>query len=297
MGSVVFFAHTRPKVVPTRELNKRRNSGALEYRYESTPRAPNGTSVKRGTVMRKRSLMLLAVATIGLVASQASAADMPRKAPPAAPPPPPPITWTGCYIGANVGGIFSRREADFGFGFGDLSTNNSGFAGGGQIGCDYQFAGGWVLGFRNMFDGTSLHRERTFFDPVTLNSATVDFHNNWFDALTGRIGYSITPGWLWYFQGGAVWAKNSADVTINGFDFGSVSRTRTGWTVGGGVEWMFTRGWSAFLEGNYMDFGSHDRTLVTPLVPLCAAGCAFSTKATAATVLVGVNYRFGGWGY
>jgi hypothetical protein len=31
---------------------------------------------------------------------------------------------------------------------------------------------------------------------------------------------------------------------------------------------MFTPGWSAFLEGNYMDFGSNDRTLVTPLAPL-----------------------------
>jgi opacity protein-like surface antigen len=57
---------------------------------------------------------------------------------------------------------------------------------------------------------------------------------------------------------------------------------------------MFTPGWSAFLEGNYMDFGSNDRTLVTPLAAVCAAGCAFSTKATAATVLVGVNYRFNG---
>jgi outer membrane immunogenic protein len=39
---------------------------------------------------------------------------------------------------------------------GDLSTNNSGFAGGGQIGCDYQFAGGWVIGIRNMFDRDKL---------------------------------------------------------------------------------------------------------------------------------------------
>ena len=44
-----------------------------------------------------------------------------------------------------------------------------------------------------------------------------------------------------------------------------------------------------------MDFGSNDRTLVTPVVAVCAAGCAFNTKATAATVLVGVNYRFN-WG-
>ena len=53
--------------------------------------------------MRKSSLTLLA-AVIGLAASQASAADLPRKAPVYVPPAPPPITWTGCYIGGNVGG-------------------------------------------------------------------------------------------------------------------------------------------------------------------------------------------------
>src|SRR5262245_51917753 len=138
--------------------------------------------------MQKRSLMLLAAATIGLAATQTLAADLPRKAPPA-PPPPPPITWTGCYIGANVGGIFSDRTATGVFGFGDLSTDNSGFTGGGQIGCDYQFAGGWVIGIRNMFNGTSLSREGTFSDGLG-NLVTLDFNNRWFDALTGRLGYT-----------------------------------------------------------------------------------------------------------
>ena len=239
--------------------------------------------------MRKSSLALLALATIGLAASQASAADLPRKAPAYVPPAPPPVTWTGCYIGGNVGGIFGRRSADFAFGSLD-SDNNSGFAGGGQIGCDYQFAGGWVLGIRDMFDGSSLSRQRTFSFPGA--AGTVDFKNSWFDTLTGRIGYSFTPAWLWYFQGGAAWAKNSADVTIAGFDAGSASRTRTGWTVGGGIEWMFAPHWSAFLEGNYMDLGSTNRNIVTPNLVACAAGCAFSTKATATTILVGVNYRF-----
>src|SRR5215510_14309310 len=130
--------------------------------------------------MRKHSLMLLAAA-IGLAASQASAADLPRKAPVYTPPPPPPITWTGCYIGANVGGIFSSGDATFdGV---EVSRSNSGFAGGGQIGCDYQFAGsGWVIGFRNMFDGTSLHRDRAFVDTnfVPALSGSADFHLNWF---------------------------------------------------------------------------------------------------------------------
>ncbi|HEX3342062.1 MAG TPA: outer membrane beta-barrel protein [Pseudolabrys sp.] len=243
--------------------------------------------------MRKSSLTVLA-AVIGLAAGQASAADLPRKAPAYVPPAPPQITWTGCYIGANVGGVFGRAKADLGFG-GELSSDRSGFAGGGQIGCDYQFAGGWVFGVRNMFDGTSLNRDRTFFDPISGVGGTAHFKNNWFDTLTGRLGYAVAPSWLLYGQGGAAWAKNSADVTINGFDVGSVSRTRTGWTAGAGVEWMFAPNWSAFLEGNYMDFGSNNHNIVTPLVPVCATGCSFSTKTTAATVLVGVNYRFN-WG-
>ena len=110
--------------------------------------------------MQKWSLSL-AAAAIGLAASQASAADLPRRAPPAyIPPAPPPITWTGCYIGGNVGGVFTRVEADFDFG--EVSHNNSGFTGGGQIGCDYQWAGtGWVIGFRNMFNGTSGDKDLT----------------------------------------------------------------------------------------------------------------------------------------
>ncbi|MGB9058949.1 MAG: porin family protein, partial [Pseudolabrys sp.] len=71
--------------------------------------------------MRKHSLTLVALAALGLAASQASAADLPRKAPVYVPPAPPPITWTGCYIGANVGGVFARRSADFGT-FGSLDS-------------------------------------------------------------------------------------------------------------------------------------------------------------------------------
>jgi outer membrane immunogenic protein len=243
--------------------------------------------------MRKSGLTLLA-AVIGLAAGQASAADLQRRAAPAYVPQaaPPIATWTGCYIGGNVGGIFGNAKADFGSG--DRSSDNSGFAGGGQIGCDYQYTGGWVIGFRNMFDGASLSRDRTV-RFSTGDHATVSLKNDWFDTLTGRIGYSFAPSWLLYGQGGAVWAKNSADVTFNGSDIGGLSKTRTGWTAGGGVEWMFAPNWSAFLEGNYMDFGSNDRRITTPLLTACASGCAFNTKATAATVLVGLNYRFN-WG-
>jgi outer membrane immunogenic protein len=198
------------------------------------------------------------------------------------------MTWTGCYIGANVGGAFGDASATFNFG--EVSTNGSGFAGGGQIGCDYQFAGtGWVIGFRNMFDGTSNDRSRTIgFGP--LAGGVVNFNNQWFDTLTGRLGYAVAPAWLLYFQGGGAWAHTSTNVTFAGVQTGQGSNTRSGWTIGGGVEWMFAPHWSAFLEGNWMDFGTSNRAVFAPACP--AGVCAFSAKATEATVLVGVNYRF-----
>jgi outer membrane immunogenic protein len=213
------------------------------------------------------------------------------------------MTWTGCYIGANVGGAWGRftLEGPFG-GEVDRSTNNASFVGGGQIGCDYQFAGGWVIGFRNMFDGTTNSRDRTFTvtGPGVSATGTSEFHMRWFDALTGRIGYSWQPNQLVYFQGGAVWSRLEADLalstTVAGvttFTSGSASATKTGWTIGGGWEYRFTPQWSVFIEGNYYDFGSRDRTIVTPVGTACQTpGCAFSAKATAATALVGVNYRF-----
>jgi outer membrane immunogenic protein len=246
--------------------------------------------------MRKSSLTLL-VAAIGLAASQASAADLPRKAPAYVPPPPPP-TWTGCYIGANVGGIRGRFELEGPFGGEASRTGDWGFAGGLQIGCDYQLAGtGFVVGFRNMFDGTTNNRDRNFTVTTVDGTATgtAEFHNRWFDALTGRVGYSWGPGLL-YFQGGAVWSRVEADITVvtpAAVTVGSFSDTKTGWTVGLGGEYKFAPNWSVFLEGNYYDFGSRDRVVFTPDAA-CVAGCLFSGKTTAASVLVGVNYRFTG---
>jgi outer membrane immunogenic protein len=135
-----------------------------------------------------------------------------------------------------------------------------------------------------------------------FDRATPSIKNQWFDTLTGRIGYAVAPTWLIYGQGGAAFGHAKAE--INGFigppfvncfscDF-EASKTRTGWTAGGGVEWRFAQQWSAFLEGNWMDFGNDQKTIfASHFGPKgCDFGCTFNTKVTAATVLVGVNYRF-----
>src|SRR4029453_13043346 len=93
------------------------------------------------------------------------------------------------------------------------------------------------------------------------------------------------------------YASTPSRATFAGIDFGTFGKTRTGWTAGGGVEWMFAPGWSAFLEGNYMDFGDQNHTVFgTAVSGVCLApvGCSFDTHVKAATVLVGVNWRWGG---
>jgi outer membrane immunogenic protein len=237
-----------------------------------------------------KRILLATVAIAALGSANALAADMGQrpvyKAPVMMAPAP---TWTGCYFGGNIGGAFGRASLD-GPG-GTVSSDGSGFAGGGQIGCDYQFSGGWVVGIRNMFDGTSNKRSGTIAGGP-LAGDVVNFNNQWFDTLTARLGYAFQPAWLLYLQGGGAWAHTSTNITAGGVQIAQTSHTGSGWTIGGGIEWMFAPHWSAFLEGNYMDFGSRDGTAFTPVGTTCAPGCAFSAKATETTVLIGVNYRF-----
>jgi outer membrane immunogenic protein len=242
--------------------------------------------------MRKHSLMLLAAATIGLAASQASAADLPRKAPAYVPPAPPPYVWTGCYIGGNVGAAFARVDVTNVFTGGSASrSSETSFAGGGQIGCDYQFYNSWVVGIRNMFDGTDIHRTRNFADPVNGGFGNVETRVRWFDALTGRLGYLAAPNWLIYGQGGAAWTSAEATAFNSlGAQIGSISgNSRTGWTAGGGVEWMFVPHWSLFVEYNYMGFGTRSSSFLGCGLATCGV---FSAKANIQDVLVGVNYKF-----
>ena len=242
--------------------------------------------------MKRVLLSLSSVAAAALFATSAFAADLPvRQVAPAPVPYVAPTTWSGCYVGGNLGGAFG--DASLSGPAGTVSTNGSGFAGGGQIGCDYQFGGGWVIGFRDMFDWTSNSHSGTFAAgsfgaPLAGTQAVANFNNQWFDTLTARIGYAVQPAWLLYFQGGAAWGHTSANVTYAGVQYGQTSQTRTGWTLGGGAEWMFAPHWSAFLEGNYMDFGSTSGSVTG------AGGVVYpvSAKATETTVLLGVNYRW-----
>ena len=226
-----------------------------------------------------KRILLATVALTALGSASALAADLPQrpayKAVPVMVAPPP--TWTGCYIGGNIGGAFGNASASAPGG--EVSGNGSGFAGGGQIGCDYEFGGGFVIGARELLDYTSNNKSGTFGSGASVPAGTVvNFNNQWFDTLTARLGYAAQPNWLLYFQGGAAWAHTSTNFS-GPLISGQTSNSRTGWTIGGGVEWMFAPHWSAFLEGNYMGFGSNSGNVTItngPIVPVTVKANEFN---------------------
>ena len=102
----------------------------------------------------KKQLLAVVAATFALGGS-AMAADLAVRGPVyKAPPLPPPVyfSWTGCYVGGHVGGLWARKEwhdrepFSATFGLSDGGHDADGLLFGVQGGCDYQFAGGWVIG-------------------------------------------------------------------------------------------------------------------------------------------------------
>src|SRR5215468_411431 len=107
----------------------------------------------------KKLFSLSAIAALAF-ANLAAAADLriPAKAPPPVPVLAPVFNWTGFYIGVNAGGSIGRNPTNTAFtGTPDESfiVSPAGFAGGGQIGYNWQVAPTWVFGLEGDFQGTS----------------------------------------------------------------------------------------------------------------------------------------------
>jgi len=244
--------------------------------------------------MRRIGSVAIIVALTAAV--PAFAADLlPVKAPPAAPVQ---FSWSGCHVGGHLGGAVSEDRTTSAFG-NSVSFGSTGFVGGGQVGCDYQFAPGWVAGVEGQAGWTSLQNShpasvRNLVTGVTTPSQFT-LGNDFLASATARLGYSFADRWLVFGRGGAAWTREKIDDSFTSFLRGtpvdpSATMTRTGWTVGTGVDWAFAPHWSASLEYNYYDFGKNGATLTN------AANNEFVTvyslKDTIHTVTTGVDYHF-----
>jgi outer membrane immunogenic protein len=254
-------------------------------------------------LMASATFAISAVLGIGAASAADLAARPYTKAPVYGPAP---VSWSGCYIGGNVGGgwdSFNAGQVAFAgvpTPFVDYGGNNgSSMIGGGQIGCDYQFAPRWVIGIQGQADFGTINSSNAV---AAFPGITAQFQVKNIETLTGRVGYLVAPAVLGYVKGGAAWTNTSASAVVvpGGFVGESANFTMTGYTVGGGLEWMFAPGWSVFGEYNYMDFGTKNVNFPsTGIVPgFGPAGALADTNAvrlTTQTAIAGINYKFN-WG-
>lgn len=254
-----------------------------------------------------KKLFLLGVAGLAItVAHPAFAADLdvyPVKAPFAAR-----FTWTGCYLGAHLGGAWTNKDAtdpvalvQNGLGAVTVGTTtatvtSTGAVFGGQIGCDYQFAPSWVAGLEGAVSAGTMKGSTRVGLPAgnAGDSELITTKTELIPAATARLGYAFDR-WLVYAKGGVAWTSDKYSITgsFTGIPFDAEGLDyKTGWTAGAGIEWAFADDWSARLEYDYYDFG---RTSVQ----MSDAGNGYSApvsfRQTMQTVKLGVNFHVWGW--
>ncbi|MET0968624.1 MAG: outer membrane protein [Tardiphaga sp.] len=231
--------------------------------------------------MKKLLLSASAIVALAAITSSAHAADLaarPYTKAPVYTAPALVYNWTGFYIGGHVGGAFGDSSS--------LQGDGGRFMGGVQGGADYQFATNWVVGIEAQYSWMDNNSTSLVFPSGTVINGG---GNDQLGSVTGRLGYTWGPALL-YAKGGYAWKDNNnltvaspiaAPVFIDG-------NRKDGYTVGGGLEYMFTQNWSGKVEYQYYNFGS--TTITSAAIP-----GTVSYNNDEHTIKAGLNYRFG-WG-
>jgi outer membrane immunogenic protein len=227
----------------------------------------------------------LALAAFLLTFTPALAADLaPQPAEPAAP-----VyvaySWTGFYLGLHAGVVGSNVKATNQLTGASAGLDDTGFIGGAHAGYNYQFDYGFVLGLEGDIDYTSLSKSRSFAGPTFTESDK--FKSDWQGSIRARAGYAFDR-FLPYVTGGVAFANEN--FRASGFDTvlgpygGSSSTTRTGWTVGGGVEYAYDENWLIRAEIRYSDLGKKSFSF-TNSAPI-------KLRFNEVSGTVGVSYKF-----
>jgi outer membrane immunogenic protein len=263
--------------------------------------------------------ILIAGAALAVLAGSAFAADLPVKAPVV---PAPVFSWTGPYIGINLGYSWGRETANGTatatattvtrgvttvttaapvalYGAGSLN----GFVGGGQLGYNWQF-GSWMVGLEGDLQATSERRTYsicTIAGCPTASSIVLTAENrlSWFGTDRVRLGFLPSERVFLYGTGGLAFGSFRGEQAGPIF-MGPLPETwsglRAGWTVGAGAEVAIDWNWSFKFEYLYMDFrnvpGATASTTLISGTTTTVTNFAFNERFTDNIFRVGLNYRF-----
>jgi outer membrane immunogenic protein len=219
--------------------------------------------------------------------------------------PPPASNWTGFYLGGNIGSGIGRDRTVLNVGgpagiteFFNLSPD--GFNGGIQAGYNWQ-AANWVFGLEADIQGSSQRDNRACVLTCVPGAsiAAYDATLPWFGTARGRLGYSVGST-LFYATGGYAYGKVRTKIATDiglGPVAADISTTRSGWTVGGGIETpfaflgIFGPNWTSKTEYLYVDLGNSTGAYT---IPGAAAPIAVSntTQVHEHIFRTGLNYHF-----
>lgn len=266
----------------------------------------------------KIKYLLAASAAALIAATAANAADIVQPAPyePAPVVTVPTFSWTGAYIGGQIGGSWSdsnvRTERNLGFqpiGYTkgtNWSPDGDGFVGGLYAGYNFEVGNNVVLGAETDFVWGDVKDSYSSIDRYTADSvynynAEGKIKQKWAGATRVRVGYAMDR-FMPYVAGGVAYTKvetsglnyltsaNPAAPTVQaGSALGyNASNTLTGWTIGAGVDYAVTDNVLVRLEYRYADYGDKTNTYTH------TSGQTFKETVDYKSndVRVGVAYKF-----
>src|SRR3984957_4504111 len=140
-------------------------------------------------LLRATALPSLLLGTT-LAANAADLPPAPRAAVPYMPVAVPVFSWTGFYIGGNVGGGWSRGNVvDSAFGVNFNNGNSASFLGGGQVGGNYQI-GAFVIGAEAVFDWFANNNNSGNGTAVPGGIIRASANDRWETTVAARFGYA-----------------------------------------------------------------------------------------------------------
>ncbi len=187
-------------------------------------------------------------------------------------------TWYGPYIGVHAGGGWSSVDWTYIVAGTTADHDGSGAFGGLQAGYNFR-TGNLVWGLEADISGANIDG-RT---PCPNPSFSCDSEISWLGSVRLRAGFT-SGAWLIYGTGGFGFGRVDISTTSAANVTNGTERTLTGWTAGGGVEFIVDQNWS--IKGEYLYYDLGDDTFTVD------ANLRVRADTTLHTGKIGFNYRF-----
>ena len=240
--------------------------------------------------MCRLSTALIAIGSTIAFSQIAVGADLPVKAPVA--PVIVPYSWTGFYVGGHLGYGFDKSSTgitgntpainvltSLGTIPNSLAIDPDGWLAGVQLGYNYQIQR-FVVGIEADLSLTDIDGNASVTNPGPVlpfarYTTSAEQRMKWFGTVRGRLGFTPLNNLMIFATGGLAFGRieyagniNRSAILVNFNIPGSDTATKTGWTVGGGVEYALTNRWSVKGEYLYYDLGNETLTGVQTPPPI-----------------------------